>query len=315
MLGNIITNMMKKFLFPKVLKYENDLYNLKNSIRGTDTSTMRFEIIEEAMKSGQMPKGSIRTKFLQFGSLAGIFEGYKSIRDNPVLSKEIASKEELKKIEQIIMKCGVKHFSYTKLLAEMIFQNKAVLYDNVIVLLMEMDKKRIAMAPSVQTGEAVHEIYRNLGYSANDIVVGIRKLGFAAQAGHPLLGSSYYPPIAQKAGLGWIGKHGLLITPWYGPRFRIATVYTSIKNLPFFEGENSHKWIEDFCRTCGRCIEKCPMSAILKEKKDNPSGNSTYIDREKCFPYFIKTSGCSVCIKECTFNNNEYKKIKTNFLK
>ena len=50
----------------------------------------------------------------------------------------------------------------------------------------------------------------------------------------------------------------------------------------------------------------------------NPStmktGLVTVLDNAKCFPYFAKFHGCSVCIKVCPFNQQSYQKIKTGFL-
>ena len=75
-----------------------------------------------------------------------------------------------------------------------------------------------------------------------------------------------------------------------------------------FTDSNEHKWIEKFCKTCHRCQIECPTKAIYQEKKvtyDNIpviDKMSTCIDREKCFTYFVKTLGCSICIKVCPFS-------------
>lgn len=68
-----------------------------------------------------------------------------------------------------------------------------------------------------------------------------------------------YPPLAQKEGLGQIGKHGLLIEPKIGPRQRIPSILISFDNLPY-SNSIEHQWIEEFCN---RCIKKCPPNAIL----------------------------------------------------
>jgi len=44
-----------------------------------------------------------------------------------------------------------------------------------------------------------------------------------------------------------------LITPKFGPRVRLAAVYTSIQNLPDSK-ENNHSWIEEYCKICGQDI-------------------------------------------------------------
>lgn len=61
---------------------------------------------------------------------------------------------------------------------------------------------------------------------------------------------------ATRAGLGFIGKSGLLITPDFGPRLRLVTVFTDLPfstGLPILEGR---------CGGCLLCIQACPAGAI-----------------------------------------------------
>ncbi|MHA2214107.1 MAG: 4Fe-4S dicluster domain-containing protein, partial [Candidatus Thorarchaeota archaeon] len=129
----------------------------------------------------------------------------------------------------------------------------------------------------------------------------LRQHGYAAQADHPLGGLVLYPPLAQKAGIGWVGKHGVLITPEFGPRVRLAAVYTSIQNLPFSE-TNEHGWIGEYCKICGLCIKQCPPKAILENNVRHETGIITNIIQQDCFEYFIQFYGCSVCVKACPFS-------------
>ena len=158
----------------------------------------------------------------------------------------------------------------------------------------------------------IMETYDSLGKAANKVTDFLRKHGYSAMAGHALGGMAQYPPLAQKAGLGWIGKHGLLITPEFGPRLRLAAVYTSIENLPFSES-NEHEWIADYCECCGVCARRCPPKAIYETPIVHSPERVTHIDREACFPYFIEHYGCSICIKVCPFNRRDYSDIKDRF--
>lgn len=311
----LLLHIMKKFVFDKIKKFEDEILNSSNSIKASHLSPVRFEITEEAVKMGFLPSGTVCSRIHTLGSQNGVFKSFKSVKNNPEHPHQEASTEQLTKIENKIRSYGIFSFSYTKLTKELIFRNKAALFDSVIVLIMEMDKARINTAPSLKAGEAVHETYNLLGDKTNRITDDLRKMGFAAQASHPLMGMVYYPPLAERAGLGWIGKNGLLISPQYGPCLRISAIFTSIKNLPFYNSENSHKWIESFCEKCGKCVRKCPTQAIYKTAKDNDSGVKTYIENQKCFPFFVKTHGCSVCIKECVFNEIDYNEVKKRFLK
>jgi epoxyqueuosine reductase len=64
-------------------------------------------------------------------------------------------------------------------------------------------------------------------------------------------------PLAQKAGLGWIGKHSNLINRDAGSWFFLGEIYTDLP-LP-----NSRSVSEDHCGTCSACMEACPTNAIV----------------------------------------------------
>jgi epoxyqueuosine reductase len=159
-----------------------------------------------------------------------------------------------------------------------------------------------------------HETYNQLGQISNKIADWLREHGYAAHAGHPLGGMALYPPMAQAAGLGWRGLSGLIITPAFGPRVRLAAVFTEIENLPVYEGDE-HAWVLDFCETCRRCIRNCPPDAFYNEPIYHENGLVTVLNNEKCFPYFAKNHGCSICIKVCPFSNADYDTLKGKFKK
>ena len=87
-----------------------------------------------------------------------------------------------------------------------------------------------------------------------------------------------------------------------GPTVRLAAVFTSIKNLPYLEGENSHAWVEEFCDHCRLCICKCPVDAIYPEPIYHDDGRITCTDDAKCLPFFATHDGCSICVAVCPFN-------------
>ena len=126
------------------------------------------------------------------------------------------------------------------------------------------------------------------------------------------MGPALYPPLAQLAGLGWLGVSGLIVTPEHGPRVRLAAVFTNIENLPF-STHNDHAWVEDFCDACRICIRQCPAEAILPEPTHHPNGQITCVINPRCFAYFSDYYGCSVCIKVCPFNHTSYDRIKHSF--
>ena len=276
-----------------------------------DDSPVRFEIIQEKLKRGDDTKQP-RIIPIMLKMMVGVNRTIKSIKDNPIQPKTKFDEQLLHELEEYVISLGASSIGYTKLPSQWVFQNKAVLHPNVIMLTMKMDRDRINTAPSPDGEYTVMTTYRDLGIIANKATDFLRKHGFSAQAGHPLNGQTLYPPLAQLAGLGQLAYSGLIITPEHGPCVRLSAIYTSIENLPFNEG-NEHTWVEDFCAACRLCIKKCPAEAIYPEPIRHESGQITYVDNDKCFPYFHYNHGCSVCIKVCPFNNTPYEILKEKF--
>lgn len=181
-----------------------------------------------------------------------------------------------------------------------------------------MDKEKIDKAPTLTASDEVNKVYSVLGLAVNDIARWLRqKHGIKCQSNHPSGGLVDTTPLAAKAGMGWQGCDGLLITPQYGQRQRIAPIFIQNKLFEFTDN-NDHVWIEEFCKTCRKCQRSCPTKAIYSEKQPGiqniPGINQTRtcIDRLKCYPQFIKTPGCGICIKVCPFSQgeNSYEKIR-----
>ena len=82
-----------------------------------------------------------------------------------------------------------------------------------------------------------------------------------------LFGEIPLVPIAQEAGLGWIGKSGMLITPQFGPRLRLNAVLTNASLNP------DKPFNQNLCGSCSVCIKTCIGNAI----------NENGYDPVKCF--------------------------------
>ncbi len=179
-----------------------------------------------------------------------------------------------------------------------------LLYENAIVLGMKMDYDAINTAPDPPAGLESLRIYAELGEATNKLANFIRSKGFRAIACHPLGGPILYPAMAVKAKLGKIGRQGLLITKKFGPRQRLSLISVNIKTLPANKNEDFD--ISKFCEKCRRCLNFCPVNAILEVPIVKDNGTITRIDSNKCFEYFYKTTGCSVCIEKCPFHKTGY---------
>ena len=206
---------------------------------------------------------------------------------------------------------------FTELPQEMIFKGKYTLFRYVVVVCQEMKKDKIDHAPEFEAGKEVMRVYGSLGLVVNDIARWLRKKGVRSHSNHPLGGIINTPSLAGKAGMGWIGRNGLLTTKEYGQRQRIAPVFIEHKYFEFTDNRN-HDWIEDYCTMCERCRKECPGEAIYPKsvvRFDNVPGIDamrTCIDRDKCFPFFSDTLGCSICVKVCPFSKagDTYERLK-----
>ncbi len=207
---------------------------------------------------------------------------------------------------------------FTELARQLIFKGKAVLFRYALVCIQEMDQEKIDLAPKLDAGQEVQRVYVSLGLAVNDIARWLRhNHGVSCQSNHPLAGLVNTTPLAAKAGMGWQGQNGLLITPQYGQRQRIAPILLKDRLFKFTDN-GDHRWIENFCETCRKCERACPVQAIHHERQpgiENIPGidqTRTCIDRLKCYPQFSRTLGCSICIKVCPFSrgNDSYHTIQ-----
>lgn len=310
------TGLLSKVM-PRMLglieRWEQRVVRRPDSYKAVSDAPVRFEIMKEGLKRGNAGMERELVTIMP-GIMLGMRTSMTSLGKNPPRPQPRVPKGFLEDLEAYALEQGASSIGYTQVPEKWIFQGHAILHRNAIMLTMEMDKARIDTAPSVPCKQAVMEIYRDLGFVANRVATYLRKRGYSADAGHPLMGPAVYTPLSQMAGLGWLGRSGLLITPEHGPRVRLAAVFTNIKNLPF-STHNDHAWIADFCAKCGQCIRKCPTQAIYEQPIRHETGRVTCIDNARCFPYFSDVHGCSVCIKVCPFNNTPYEKIKRAFLR
>ena len=302
---------------PKLPNIKNYVHKDTKFIKPNDRSHLGLNVPEIMMEYGkssspfkmQLP---ILDKLLC--TIYNMKKSYSTVKNNPVEDKRNADEDLFQEIEAFAKSLGCNAIGYTKVDNHMIYSNKEILYPNAIVLTMEMDYEPISHAPSTTSLKEIFRTYRDLGVTVNKLATLLRKNGFQVQAGPALGGDVNYPMLAQKAGLGICGKHGLLISPGVGSRQRIAAVYTNIENLPYTDN-HKYDWIKDFCANCGKCARKCPAQAIYSKTKIFDNGTKQHIDFKKCAVPFSNDYGCSICVKECIFSNKSYEEIKSNFLK
>ncbi|NPD89936.1 MAG: epoxyqueuosine reductase [Asgard group archaeon] len=304
---------MKKFMYV-IFEKENSLSERDGYVKFNEESPVRYEIMIEGEKYGKRTGFGPRVAPIMASVIRNQNKVLNTLKKNPQNPRIEINDEELKELERLAKKHGAGVIGYTKISEQLVFKNKAVLHPNAIVLSFEMQKDKIDTAPSVKCLHEVLRTYDDLGIVSNKIAKFLRRKGFSAHAGHPLMGAALYPPMAQSAGIAWLGYSGIMISPEFGPRFRLAAVFTSIENFPEAE-VNEQSWISDYCNKCRKCIKECPGNAILDQAIEHPNGRITHVENTKCMPHFINEYGCSICIKVCPFNNIDYYKLKENFEK
>jgi len=225
----------------------------------------------------------------------------------------------IQELERFARGQGVDALGYTVVEPAQLFRGQAALYPQAIVLIREMDAAILSRAPSLDSLEMIHRTYLELGRATNRVAEFLRARGYGAQAGPALGGAAVYPLLAERAGLGVIGMHGLLITPQFGSRQRISAIYTSLRDLPSGgptgdTGPADREWVRDFCRECRACANLCPGQAILPRPVKAEGGGLRHIDYRRCLPHFYALEGCSWCIRECPFNRVPYHDLRRDFL-
>ena len=215
-------------------------------------------------------------------------------------------------VKALAFEHGATAVKFVKVPADSIFAGKAIPEPYAIVFTVRMEKAPMDTAPSFEAFHEVAKGYKRMAIIANLVSQFMRENGYAAYPGTALGGLTDYSRIAEVAGLGAIGYHGLLITPEDGALLRINTIYTNITNLPI-EEENPHRWVRDFCAKCNKCIRSCPAKAILTRPQVQQNGRVKCIDGGACLDYFAANHGCAICIDVCPFSQLGYAVIQERF--
>lgn len=294
---------------------EGDLYNRKGTFKAAEFSLSRFDRIYEiflSFNNGSPTPSYLESNLTLMSSIKDIRRSIDSLDLNPQPAKKTANISFFIELENYAKYLGVSSLGYTHVPRDLIFKDLAIQHQNAVVFTSEMGKNRFDKVPSHETGTMI-QTYNNLGRISIKIAQFLRENGYSAHPEHPLMGQVSYPPLAQKASLGWQGKHRLLITPESGSRVILSVVYMSIENLPK-PPKNQHRWIENYCENCKLCIKKCPTGAISDSSVNHKNGIMAAMDPGKCMSIFSEKQDCSRCIKECPFSVEDYQKLKRAYI-
>ncbi len=174
-----------------------------------------------------------------------------------------------------------------------------------LALTVEMDKEAVDHAPAGPVVMESAQQYLASGAIAVQLAILIRRLGWRARA-H--IDGNYQvccPLVARDAGLGEIGRMGLLMTPDLGPRVRLAVVTC---DLPLAaSARRGDATVADFCRLCEKCADVCPSAAIPRGEAVEVDGVRRWqIDQVACFGLWCEVgTDCARCVQSCPYSHSD----------
>lgn len=179
-------------------------------------------------------------------------------------------------------------------------------YKYAIVMGIEMSWPEIATSPAWGASAATALAYSQIAELCGTMAKYVRMLGYpAVPSGNDTIQSI---PLAIDAGLGELGRLGLLLTPEFGPRQRLCKVLT---NLPLVPDGPVDFGIQRFCEGCFVCAKNCPAKAIrFEERTTEPTSISNRpgilrwpVKVSECYKFW-RTNGkdCSNCVRACPWS-------------
>jgi epoxyqueuosine reductase len=147
-------------------------------------------------------------------------------------------------------------------------------------------------------GDDYHDVLDRILRKLEEALPGVKSWRYVDTG--PLSDRSY----AAQAGLGWIGKNGMLIHEIDGSYFFIGTLLTALEN------DIDAATVADRCGACTRCIDACPTNAILPDRTIDSAACISYATIEHRGPLEPRLAahlegnafGCDICQEACPWN-------------
>lgn len=182
---------------------------------------------------------------------------------------------------------------------------------NALVFAVEMDREKVSRAPRPVEAKEVTRGYIRVVIIGLILSYFLRELGYEARCHTEGESELILPAAARAAGLGEMGRLGLLLTEDYGPVIRLGAVTTSFPLTSLNENDPAQvSSLADFCATCDLCARHCPGKAISREPAfQNSSCPEKQIvpwktNQEACFSMWNKFgTDCGICLAVCPYGN------------
>jgi epoxyqueuosine reductase len=177
---------------------------------------------------------------------------------------------------------------------------------SVIVILVPYESQRPAAAEGAIShhiaryalGDDYHDVLDRILRHFEEALPGVKTWRYVDTG--PLSDRSY----AAQAGLGWIGKNGMLIHEIDGSWFFIGTLLTALEN------DIGADIVTDRCGTCTRCLDACPTDAIRPDRTiaSHLCISHATIEQRGSLPQEValhlegNAFGCDICQEVCPWN-------------
>ena len=172
-----------------------------------------------------------------------------------------------------------------------------------IAFTVEMDFELTGSAPFPPITMESGRQYAEFARVAVQMAAFIRSLGYPARAHIDGNYRVITPLVGRDAGLGEIGRMGLLMTPLQGPRVRVGVVTT---DLPLVTTDYQvDQSVLDFCEICKKCAVNCPSQSISHQERSIDNGVLRWkINPESCYHYWtIIGTDCGKCMAVCPYSH------------
>lgn len=218
--------------------------------------------------------------------------------DNPKKPLTSINNNQLEKLNKLAEQYGCCGISYAKLSDE--FRKKwDIDYDNVVIFKFFMADGFLEYGPSKNKAIALDREFQEIGRNIFKLADYLRNEGFMATLINPIDDKiSLRGLVMQSNDCGILRSNMCLFKE--GLNICFFPIFTSIENLPF-KKENDMSWISKYCKSCGKCIRRCP--------------NKAFDDNERVLGKVCTahSEGCSTCLLVCPFYKKGYDKVKKEY--
>jgi ferredoxin len=170
-----------------------------------------------------------------------------------------------------------------------------------IVFSAEMDHEMVHSTPQAPAATESAVQYMHLANIGISLAMYLSKLGYRARAhidgNYQVLATA----VAHEAGIGELGRLGLIMTPNHGPRVRLSVVTT---DLELIEDRPVNFGVQHFCKICKKCADNCPSSSIdFGEKKIIRGTVKWQSNMETCYKFWRNAgTDCAICMAVCPYS-------------